>query len=565
MNSGMPIETVRHSTAASTPPPTMPRPTGFAGVLATVTGGEPQAAGPADISALSEGLEVVASAAGGAADAPAAAAPRAPAGARAPAVEPAVPTASPSTRPRLVAVLPSAAAASTRKADPVELAALDATIGSLVPQHLLPSEPIPFEPAISPQPGGMSKDAEQVVETTPATFAAVASPSPVDRCEDQPEQPDTAAVLASADDGSTVLPPPMVSAAPLHEPGHRGARAQNRGEAGDPGTALAGVDAPAPPARMFAVVNLADPDGTTARLPPERSAAATDRSRPARPEPVRQARDRINPLAAGDAILTASASGGSPLRQAEQALQTAADIQIRPGTLAPITEATAPVAHAPQPVAHAAAASSSPAMRLEDTSSASAAGGGVAGERSPTAQAAGAIRFLARGKDGAETLILRLDPEELGRVQISITQSPKGPASIAIRVEQPETLLLLMRDQGQLHRALDSAGIAPEGRQLSFQLAQVPAVSVLRDAAAAVPTDAARSMQQDAFNAGSGQLGSGQPGQNHDGWQSGGRRDPGGTAASGRDPSPEWNFAVIAGSAPGQRGGGPRGGIDITA
>ena len=433
---------------------------------------------------------------------------------------------------------------------------MDATAGSLVlPQSLSPDlTPVPL------QPSEVANSMEQVVQAMPVPSAAAASPQPgpVDRHE---ERPDPTVILASADGGSAALESSPVLTAPPYKTGSRGAGSPDHGEDGDPGIASASAEAPPHPARMSVVTGLADPDKAVVALPPDRAAAVTDRAQRTRAEPARQVRDRINPSAAGGVFPVASASSEASARQAELALPPAADIQTRPGTLA--LTATAPLAHAPQPVADAAVALSGPATPLDDAWAAPAAGSGVGGERSPVAQAAGVIRFLARGRDGAQTLVLRLDPEELGRVQISITRSPKGPASIAIRVEQPETLLLLMRDQGQLHRALDSAGIAPEGRQLSFQLAQVPAVAGTRDAATPMPTDAVKPMQQDAFNAGSGHAGLGQSGQSHDGRQSGSRRDPSGLTASGRDTSLEWNVALIVG--PGQHGGGSRHGIDITA
>lgn len=69
-------------------------------------------------------------------------------------------------------------------------------------------------------------------------------------------------------------------------------------------------------------------------------------------------------------------------------------------------------------------------------------------------------------------LVIRLDPAELGRVQLRIERTPGGPARVELLVERPETLLLLLRDQPQLHRALDLAGVPATDRTLQFQLAQ---------------------------------------------------------------------------------------------
>lgn len=67
-------------------------------------------------------------------------------------------------------------------------------------------------------------------------------------------------------------------------------------------------------------------------------------------------------------------------------------------------------------------------------------------------------------------LVIRLDPSELGRVQLRIDRTPGGPARVELLVERPETLLLLLRDQPQLHRALDLAGVPAADRTLQFQL-----------------------------------------------------------------------------------------------
>lgn len=68
-------------------------------------------------------------------------------------------------------------------------------------------------------------------------------------------------------------------------------------------------------------------------------------------------------------------------------------------------------------------------------------------------------------------LTIRLDPLDLGRVQVRIERSPDGSARVDLKVEKPDTLLLLLRDQPQLHRALDLAGVPSTERTLQFHLA----------------------------------------------------------------------------------------------
>ena len=66
---------------------------------------------------------------------------------------------------------------------------------------------------------------------------------------------------------------------------------------------------------------------------------------------------------------------------------------------------------------------------------------------------------------------MRLDPPELGRVQVRIDRPTDAPARVEITVEKAETLTLLLRDQPQLQRALDQAGVPAEGRSVTFHIA----------------------------------------------------------------------------------------------
>jgi len=90
---------------------------------------------------------------------------------------------------------------------------------------------------------------------------------------------------------------------------------------------------------------------------------------------------------------------------------------------------------------------------------------------SPTAQLAPAIVALSARPDGGTTLTMRLQPPELGQVHIAIERAQDAPARIDITVERSETLTLLLRDQPQLQRVLDQAGVPSEGRSVAFHLA----------------------------------------------------------------------------------------------
>lgn len=89
----------------------------------------------------------------------------------------------------------------------------------------------------------------------------------------------------------------------------------------------------------------------------------------------------------------------------------------------------------------------------------------------PAQQVSAALVSLARAPDGGQRMTLRLEPAELGQVQIRIDRPQDAPAQVEITVQRPETLTLLLRDQPQLQRALDQAGVPADGRSLTLHIA----------------------------------------------------------------------------------------------
>jgi flagellar hook-length control protein FliK len=93
------------------------------------------------------------------------------------------------------------------------------------------------------------------------------------------------------------------------------------------------------------------------------------------------------------------------------------------------------------------------------------------------AQLAPALLTLARTADGSHQITVRLQPAELGMVQVRIATAVSGTTQIEITAENPTTLQALQRDQPQLHRTLDQAGIPTEGRTVTFHVAQAAQVA----------------------------------------------------------------------------------------
>jgi hypothetical protein len=154
----------------------------------------------------------------------------------------------------------------------------------------------------------------------------------------------------------------------------------------------------------------------------------------------------------------------------------------------------------------------------------------------PVDQVTPALVGLPRTADGAQTVTVRLQPAELGQVQIRVDQSSNGSAHVDIIAERPETLALLQRDEPRLQQALDQAGVLSTGRSVSFQIA-------------APATVAANVPRPDSAAAGSGGSGQGQSG---GAW----RQSGDGQQQSGNGPESEQGQA---------RARWFRAGLDITA
>jgi flagellar hook-length control protein FliK len=89
---------------------------------------------------------------------------------------------------------------------------------------------------------------------------------------------------------------------------------------------------------------------------------------------------------------------------------------------------------------------------------------------SPAGQIGPALLTLGTGADGTQQLTLRLQPEDLGTVQIRIDRAPDGTSQVNITADEPSTLQTITSEQSELHKALDAAGISAEGRTVTFGL-----------------------------------------------------------------------------------------------
>lgn len=81
-----------------------------------------------------------------------------------------------------------------------------------------------------------------------------------------------------------------------------------------------------------------------------------------------------------------------------------------------------------------------------------------------------AVKLSATAKDGGGKVTMRLNPEELGKVDIRMEISKEGHVRAVISVDRPETLELLQKDAKGLERTLQDAGLQADGDSLEFNL-----------------------------------------------------------------------------------------------
>ena len=81
-----------------------------------------------------------------------------------------------------------------------------------------------------------------------------------------------------------------------------------------------------------------------------------------------------------------------------------------------------------------------------------------------------AMEIAASANSGKTRFEIRLDPAELGRIDVRIDIDRHGQMTSHLTVERPETLSMLRQDANQLQRALDNAGLSTGNSGLQFSL-----------------------------------------------------------------------------------------------
>lgn len=85
-----------------------------------------------------------------------------------------------------------------------------------------------------------------------------------------------------------------------------------------------------------------------------------------------------------------------------------------------------------------------------------------------------AVEFVRQMQGGASRFQIRLDPPEMGRIDVKLDMDNAGNVNARLTVERPDTLDLLQRDARALERALSQAGLDTGRTNLEFSLKQNP-------------------------------------------------------------------------------------------
>jgi hypothetical protein len=78
--------------------------------------------------------------------------------------------------------------------------------------------------------------------------------------------------------------------------------------------------------------------------------------------------------------------------------------------------------------------------------------------------------IAARVEAGEKQFEIRLDPPDLGRIEVRLNVDSSGRATSHLVVDRADTLDLLRRDAPALERALQSAGLTTDDGALQFSL-----------------------------------------------------------------------------------------------
>lgn len=83
-----------------------------------------------------------------------------------------------------------------------------------------------------------------------------------------------------------------------------------------------------------------------------------------------------------------------------------------------------------------------------------------------------AVSVAKAAQDGVDRITIKLQPPELGRIDVRIDVGVDGRLQAVFAAERPATIEILQRDVRELERALQNAGLSADAGSLSFGLKQ---------------------------------------------------------------------------------------------
>jgi chemotaxis protein MotD len=341
-----------------------------------------------------------------------------------------------------------------------------------------PSEPshAPSEPAVA---GPNKGDAAAIVpaKSEPATEPEIA--------EDQSTSiPDVAAVAVAAVPVVPVAPPPVSPAAAVPVE----AVAEQASEAAAVAAAASG-DQPSKSLPTDTAPGDDKADDAAGAVPAEPAAAPTQKvdkpadsadsagsagqAAPATKPEARPGAQETAPAEAGEADEPRSASREEPSAPQHEARTTKATTG---GAEAVTKNVDASPRHDQPAASHAGleqlqTVGAGP-LTATTAANVAAATPAVASQASATAIpiASVAVEIAARAQAGNNRFEIRLDPPELGRIDVTLDVDRHGNVTSHLVVERSQTLDLLRRDAPQLERALNDAGLKTGDNAMQFSL-----------------------------------------------------------------------------------------------
>jgi flagellar hook-length control protein FliK len=229
------------------------------------------------------------------------------------------------------------------------------------------------------------------------------------------------------------------------------------------------VKSATPPVQLASDTKLAVPDALVKAASPSRTSATSAKSQSVQPTPDAGTAAPAAPSAA-EAPTPASATTSGPPVASKPEVRLVAEAVAKTEATKP--DATDPTAQAPDAANAAAAPQVQTAPRIipaayQAASAATVNMGQVAFEMARQIQ------------DGQSRFSIRLDPPELGRVDVKMHVDASGNVNAHLTVERAETLDMFQRDKGSLERALSQAGVDTGKTNLQFSLRQNPFAGML--------------------------------------------------------------------------------------